>query len=77
MQNEFSNLSFVLCPAWFVLITITLEAIMARVIFYQKLGCINNDEQKALLLAAGHKVEAHNLLKTPWSAAKLRLFFDN
>lgn len=50
---------------------------MARVIFYQKLGCINNDKQKALLLAAGHKVEAHNLLKTPWSAAKLRLFFDN
>jgi hypothetical protein len=46
--------------------TITPEEIMARVIFYQKLGCINNGKQKALLLAAGHEVEAHNLLKTPF-----------
>ena len=50
---------------------------MARVIFYEKPGCINNGKQKALLLAAGHEVEARNLLKTPWSEAKLRLFFGN
>ena len=49
---------------------------MARVIFYLKPGCINNSKQKGLLWAAGHEVEAHNLLTTPWSAAKLRLFFD-
>lgn len=48
---------------------------MARVIFYQKLGCINNAKQKALLMAAGHQVEVHNLLKTPWCAATLRPFF--
>ncbi len=30
---------------------------MARVIFYQKLGCINNAKQKARLLAAGHEIE--------------------
>lgn len=50
---------------------------MARVIFYQKLGCINNTKQKARLLAAGHEVEVHDLLKTPWSIEKLRLFFGN
>lgn len=35
---------------------------MATVIFYEKPGCINNTKQKARLLAAGHEVQAHNLL---------------
>lgn len=48
---------------------------MTKVIFYQKLGCINNEKQKALLIAAGHQLEIHNLLKTPWSAATLHPFF--
>lgn len=50
---------------------------MVTVIFYEKPGCINNTKQKALLLAAGHVVEAHNLLLTPWQPEQLRLFFGN
>ncbi len=50
---------------------------MVRVIFYEKPGCINNAKQKALLWAAGHQVEAYNLLKTHWTVASLRPFFDN
>lgn len=48
---------------------------MARVIFFEKPGCVNNTRQKALLRAAGHTVEAHNLLTEPWTAAMLRTFF--
>lgn len=50
---------------------------MSKVIFYEKPGCINNAKQKALLWAAQHQVEAHNLLKTPWTVATLRPFFGN
>ncbi len=48
---------------------------MAQVTFYEKPGCVNNTRQKALLLAAGHTVEARNLLTEPWTAARLREFF--
>lgn len=48
---------------------------MATVIFYEKPGCINNTRQKALLTAAGHDVQAHNLLTEPWSRDRLRQFF--
>lgn len=47
---------------------------MAKVIFYEKPGCINNTKQKALLQAAGHELEVHNLLSEPWTEANLRLF---
>lgn len=50
---------------------------MAQVNFYERPGCINNARQKALLWASGHKVIAYNLLKTPWTAAKLRPFFGD
>lgn len=50
---------------------------MAHVIFYEKPGCVNNTKQKALLIAAGHSVEAHNLLTTPWTAKRLRSFFGS
>lgn len=50
---------------------------MATVIFYEKSGCINNTKQKALLEAAGHTVEAHNLLTEAWSIDALRLFFGS
>ncbi|AFY78716.1 MAG: hypothetical protein IGR93_00305 [Hydrococcus sp. C42_A2020_068] len=50
---------------------------MAKVVFYEKPGCINNAKQKALLYAAGHKLEVHNLLKEPWKPENLRLFFGN
>lgn len=48
---------------------------MVTVIFYEKPGCINNTKQKALLKAAGHDVQAHNLLTVPWTVEQLRLFF--
>jgi nitrogenase-associated protein len=50
---------------------------MATVIFYEKPGCINNTKQKALLKAAGHSVEAHNLLTEEWKLETLRSFFGD
>ena len=50
---------------------------MAQVIFYERPGCVNNAKQKALLWASGHEVTAHNILKTPWTAASLRPFFGD
>ncbi|MFM7425313.1 MAG: ArsC/Spx/MgsR family protein [Elainella sp.] len=48
---------------------------MAAVIFYEKPGCINNTKQKTLLTAAGHQVDARNLLTTAWTPERLRRFF--
>ncbi len=48
---------------------------MVTVLFYEKPGCINNTKQKVLLKAAGHEVQAHNLLTEPWTAESLRPFF--
>lgn len=45
------------------------------VIFYEKPGCGNNARQKQWLSAAGHTVIARDLLREPWSAARLRAFF--
>lgn len=50
---------------------------MAIVIFYEKLGCMNNTKQKALLQAAGHSVEARNLLTESWTAETLRPLFKD
>ena len=50
---------------------------MATVFFYEKPGCINNTKQKALLKAAGHTVEAHNLLTQSWTVETLRPFFGD
>jgi len=51
--------------------------IMANVTFYEKPGCINNTKQKALRQAAGHSLDARNLLTEPWSAEQLRPFFGD
>lgn len=48
---------------------------MAKVVFFEKPGCANNTRQKALLAAAGHEVDARNLLTEPWSAGALLSFF--
>lgn len=50
---------------------------MAKIVFYEKPGCINNTKQKALLSAAGHQVEARNLLTTPWTPELLRSYFGS
>ncbi len=48
---------------------------MSTVIFYEKPGCINNTKQKALLQAAGHRLDVHNLLTEAWTPERLRPFF--
>lgn len=48
---------------------------MAHVIFYEKPGCQSNAKQKAELRAAGHEVEARNILTEPWTPSSLRPYF--
>jgi nitrogenase-associated protein len=50
---------------------------MATVIFYEKPGCINNTKQKAILAAAGHQVQAYNLLTQAWTIERLRPFLGD
>lgn len=50
---------------------------MARVIFFEKPGCINNTRQKKLLHEAGHEVDARDLLKELWTADSLRPYFGD
>ncbi|HEY9623101.1 MAG TPA: ArsC/Spx/MgsR family protein [Crinalium sp.] len=50
---------------------------MVTVRFYEKPGCINNTKQKALLNAAGHTVDAQNLLTERWTPETLRPFFGD
>jgi nitrogenase-associated protein len=49
---------------------------VAIITFYQKPGCGTNGRQKRVLEAAGHTVIARDLLIEPWSAERLRGFFD-
>lgn len=48
---------------------------MVDLVFYEKPGCTGNARQKALLVAAGHRLDVRNLLSTPWTAESLRAFF--
>lgn len=50
---------------------------MARIIFYEKPGCGNNVRQKAMLVAAGHEVDARNLLAETWTETALLSFFGD
>jgi len=50
---------------------------MAIITFYEKPGCANNARQKVLLAAAGHTVQAKNLLLEPWTRERLLSFFGN
>jgi hypothetical protein len=50
---------------------------MARVTFYGKPGCINNEKQKQLLSSAGHSVDDINILEHPWTRESLKPFFRN
>ena len=44
---------------------------MSDVLFFEKPGCANNARQKSWLAAAGHRIEARNLLTHAWSSAEL------
>lgn len=48
---------------------------MTHVRFYEKPGCATNARQKAMLVEAGHTVEALSLLTEPWTAERLGAFF--
>lgn len=50
---------------------------MARVLFYEKPGCINNTRQKRMLEALGHALEVRNLLAEEWTVERLRPFFGD
>ncbi len=50
---------------------------MAKIIFFEKTGCINNNKQKELLRLAGHTVTAVNLLTHRWDYEQLVDFFQN
>lgn len=49
---------------------------MAHIIFFEKPGCGGNARQKAMLEAAGHVVEAKNLLTEPWTRQRLLSFLE-
>lgn len=51
------------------------DLVFYDLIFYEKPGCSNNRRQKALLQAAGLRLDVRDLLNTPWTAASLRVFF--
>jgi nitrogenase-associated protein len=47
---------------------------MAKIVFYEKPGCINNTKQKQWLEAAGHELDVRSILEYPWQADELRSF---
>ncbi len=47
---------------------------MTHIHFYEKPGCGGNARQRALLEAAGHTLERHDLLTTPWTRERLLAF---
>jgi len=50
---------------------------MVVVEFYEKPGCRGNARQKQVLTAAGHHLQVHDLLREPWTAERLRPFFEH
>jgi nitrogenase-associated protein len=49
---------------------------MATITFFEKKGCTGNARQKALLIASGHQVLAHDLRDSLWSNAGLLEFLS-
>ncbi len=50
---------------------------MNRLWFYEKPGCVGNQNQQALLRTRGVQPAVRNLLSQPWTAETLRPFFGN
>jgi len=50
---------------------------MAKIIFFEKTGCINNTKQKQVLEYSGHQVEAIDIINYPWTKEELFSFFEN
>lgn len=47
---------------------------MATIQFFEKPGCGGNARQRALLVAAGHRLQRHSLLTHHWTAESLTAF---
>lgn len=47
---------------------------MADIVFYEKPGCAGNARQRALLEAAGHRLQRRDLLTEPWTRERLLAF---
>lgn len=47
---------------------------MAKIVFYEKPGCINGEKQKAILRGQGHELECRNILEEKWNAEYLMKF---
>lgn len=50
---------------------------MASVIFYEKPGCVGNNNQKHFLKTHDIKLEVRDLLSEAWTAKKLRPYFGS
>ena len=50
---------------------------MAKVIFYEKPGCIGNAQQQKLLLSSGHELDVRDMTAVAWTPEMLRRFFGN
>ena len=49
---------------------------MAKITFYEKPGCINNEKQKKVLRAAGHELVCIDILTHPWTREELLRFVE-
>ena len=49
---------------------------MVKVTFFEKPGCAGNARQKAVLLRAGHEVEARDLIGHSWTREELLAFLS-
>ncbi|MES9935142.1 MAG: ArsC/Spx/MgsR family protein [Sedimenticola sp.] len=50
---------------------------MSPLIFYEKPGCIGNQQQKILLESFGCKLDVRDLLSEPWSKERLHAYFSD
>ncbi|MES9939023.1 MAG: ArsC/Spx/MgsR family protein [Candidatus Thiodiazotropha sp. 6PLUC2] len=50
---------------------------MTELVFYEKPGCVGNQQQKAILRKLGITLEVRDILSEPWTHESLRPFFEN
>ncbi len=50
---------------------------MTELVFYEKPGCVGNQQQKAELRSQGIQLQVRDLLSEPWTLSSLRPFFGD
>ncbi len=50
---------------------------MAKIVFYEKPGCINGEKQKSILREQGHELECRNILEEEWTSEILKKFIKS